>query len=106
MSTAPLISAGALERYLLRRREDLAVLSHAVENENWEEILFIAHKIKGNGATFGFEKLSQLAGLLEKHARRQNKKEVMNSLDHLKSWFTKIAGNSLAPRPFLQSPHP
>jgi len=45
-------------RYLARRREDLLSLKLFIESSDYSSIETIGHKLKGNGATFGFVEIS------------------------------------------------
>ena len=48
-------------KYLTRRKEEISFLFDYYKESNFEAIGFIAHKIKGNGSTFGYPNLSNIA---------------------------------------------
>ena len=52
-------------RYLSRRKDEITFLFDYYKESNFEAIGFIAHKIKGNGSTFGYPNLSCIAKDIE-----------------------------------------
>jgi HPt (histidine-containing phosphotransfer) domain-containing protein len=52
-------------KYLSRRIDEIGILYESLKLNDKEYISHIAHKLKGNGATFGFPEISQLAIDLE-----------------------------------------
>ncbi|MCU4675828.1 ATP-binding protein [Catenovulum sp. 2E275] len=51
--------------------EQIEILESAQQKNDWKQVLQIAHNIKGSAGNFGFNKLTEVAGLLE-HSIRQN----------------------------------
>jgi HPt (histidine-containing phosphotransfer) domain-containing protein len=82
----PAISASAINRYLVRRREDLQVCSDALETCNFKKMGDVAHRIKGSGSTFGFPELSAIAEKLEAATAKSDLAEVKSCFLDFERW--------------------
>src|SRR5690349_16377478 len=69
--------------FLDRRSEDVFKLRQFIENSDYGQIKYLAHKIKGNGAAFGFPTLSQTAAELEKAADDKNETQTRILIESL-----------------------
>ncbi len=87
----PVISESTKHTYILRRGEDLERCHQALVNADFETIEDIAHRMKGNGVTFGFPKISTLADRLERAARDSNSEEIRKQLSELQSYIHRCA---------------
>ena len=68
-----------LPSYWENREKDLNELKELLNESNaieYDRIARIAHKIKGNGASFGFSFLTELASELEMYARLEDKERI------------------------------
>ena len=52
-------------KYLSRREAEIAILYESLNELNFENISHISHKLKGNGATFGYPEISSIADKIE-----------------------------------------
>lgn len=70
-------------KYLGVQRNEVNGFLGLLDNRKFEDIRKAAHKIKGSGATFGFNFLSEAATRIEVEARNQNGQaitELSNSI--------------------------
>lgn len=51
--------------YLERRHDDIAELQAAISGSNFAVIQSIGHNLKGSGAGYGFDEITELGGTLE-----------------------------------------
>ncbi len=58
--------------FLVRKREDVAVLMTAVEDLDYQALRAIGHRIKGEGTGFGFDVISDIGRALEDAGRAQD----------------------------------
>lgn len=87
------INAGLSElipAYMERRRNDVADLTAALERGDFPAIETIGHRMRGNGASMGFAKISQVGEALEAGAQKTDRAaidalrlELLNFLDHV-----------------------
>ena len=52
-------------RYMEIRRDELAKLEQAVSSSDHEAVRILGHKLKGTGASYGFDKLTRLGMAIE-----------------------------------------
>ena len=52
-------------KYLERRKPDIELLYNLINTRNLCEISQIVHKLKGNGATFGYPEISKISREIE-----------------------------------------
>ena len=58
--------------YLDNRRGDLGRLGAALDRGDWETLRVVGHNMKGTGAGYGFEAISDIGAALEAAAREQD----------------------------------
>lgn len=83
--------------YLKFLPESILELKKMAEENNFEELKKLAHKIKGSSSNLRIEKITQLSIMLEKEASNENKEaclslisEIKNHLDNLNALFLKF----------------
>ena len=76
--------------YLANRRQDIISLQQALAAGDYRSIQFIAHGLKGSGGGYGFEFISQLGGLLEEAARKQQAEPVRQLIGLLDEYLQKV----------------
>lgn len=82
--------------YLDRRGQDIQELKMALEHEDFKTVHAIGHKLKGNGASYGFEKISNLGLDLMNASVQQNKKDLVQLTSDLEREVAEIKLNLLA----------
>jgi len=65
----------------------LSSLEEAIKNEHIEEIMRIAHSLKGSSGNVGAKRLSDIALLLEKMSKEGKPSEILEKLEGLKREF-------------------
>lgn len=73
-------------RYLERRKADLHHCKHYLNEFNFQEIVKVGHQLKGNGATFGYGKLSELGSRLEAAAKKRDEDALKKILEEFSEW--------------------
>lgn len=76
--------------YLANRRQDIISLQQALAAGDYRSIQFIAHGLKGSGAGYGFDFISQLGCRLEEAARTQHVELIGQLIDLLVMYLQKI----------------
>ena len=69
--------------YLENRRRDLPRLAAALADGDWETIRVIGHNVKGTGAGYGFDAISQIGAALEAAAKARDRAEIGARVDEL-----------------------
>jgi histidine phosphotransfer protein HptB len=83
-----------VSKYLDVQRREITGFTSLLADQRFEEIRKAAHKIKGSGATFGFNYLTEAATRIEKEARNGNAEPIeelscklIEYLDHIELEF-------------------
>jgi HPt (histidine-containing phosphotransfer) domain-containing protein len=78
------------EKYMERRRADIKICEQALLDKNFEFLSHHGHQIKGNAATYGFDKLGELGAQLEIHSKQENESEIKVILEQYKLYIINI----------------
>ena len=62
--------------YLEKRRKEIPQYLQALENQDFDAIRMLGHKMKGTGAGYGFEELTSLGGAIEQAALHKDIPEI------------------------------
>ena len=89
--------AELLPGFLRRRVEDVRVLREAMAASDFPRMAEVAHKIRGNGATFGFPELTEIAERLELAAKKGEDLHARRELEKLAKQIEEIAARTSAP---------
>lgn len=87
-SRHPEIPVATMKQYILRRHDDFAACKDAHLSKDFKTLESIAHKIKGNGGTFGFPELSEMGSRLEDGAKNQQLDQIAKALEQFSVWIS------------------
>ena len=76
-----------LNRYLERRKADLAHLRAALTDDNYASIERMGHNLSGSGAAYGLERVSQLGAALETAAQSGQSEQIRQLVDQLENFI-------------------
>jgi len=71
-------------------KQDVNTMRRALDRGNYETIRSIGHKMKGTGATCGFDALTDMGRDLEASAKNINTHEIRKLLDMLASYLEQV----------------
>ena len=74
-------------KYIVRRHEELDVAKQALSKGDLSPIQSMGHKLKGNGATFGFPELGELGAELEEAAAERRVEQITNLMSRFEKWL-------------------
>jgi HPt (histidine-containing phosphotransfer) domain-containing protein len=76
--------------FLTRKREDLHRILDATAKGDYAVITHLAHRIKGEGGSYGFDRMTELGRAMQEAARQQDSaaverlsRELLDWLDHI-----------------------
>lgn len=75
------ISNDIIYRYLNRRVEDIQDLKISFAQSDYEKMIEVGHKLKGNGRTFGYPEITQLGEEIEQAADSKDKIKLIKCID-------------------------
>ena len=76
--------------YLDRRDQDILQLKLAVEQNDFQTIARIAHKLKGNGASYGFNHLTEIGKKLMHSSETKNQLTTVQLISEFESELISI----------------
>lgn len=76
--------------YLENRRKDAEIIPEALERSDFDALKMIGHRMKGSGAGYGFQRISDIGAQLEQAATVQNRQIVQDSLGQLVDYLDAI----------------
>lgn len=76
--------------YLASRRNELAVLRDAVATQDFDTLRNLAHKMKGSGGGFGFDRISEIGGNLESSAKAQDAPAIEREIAALQDYLNRV----------------
>lgn len=79
--------AKLIPAYLKTRFEDVEKLKRAIQDEDFQMLSQLGHKIKGSAGSYGFARVSELSRRLETEAHASNIEECRHIVDQLESEF-------------------
>lgn len=76
--------------FLHNRRNDVNSINDALETGNFEAILILGHKMKGDGAGYGFDALSEIGAALEQAAKNQDSETIRRYAGELSDYVERV----------------
>jgi HPt (histidine-containing phosphotransfer) domain-containing protein len=76
--------------FLDRKRTDLLALQGALETGDLATIAALGHKIKGEGGSFGFDGMTEIAAALEATAKKGDRDTVRQLVTDLSDYLAKV----------------
>ena len=82
--------AELIDEYLANRRADVRTIGELLAAGDYEAVWGRGHNMKGVGAAYGFEYLTELGAELETAARRQDDGELRRCLAALEDYLDRL----------------
>lgn len=76
--------------FLEHKRSDIGVIRAAIEQNDYQAVSQIAHKMKGEGGSFGFEAVTVMGAALEQAALRKDVPSLNHTLAELAAYLDSI----------------
>jgi hypothetical protein len=76
--------------YLDKRRADLITLAAAVAEGNYEKVRVLGHNMKGSGAGYGFDAITEIGKSIELGAKRRSNGEIRTQIDALSEYLEHV----------------
>lgn len=67
--------------FIQRRFLDLSTLKDAVKNQDFKSVYEIGHRMKGNGATYGFDILTEVGASLMSSAKSSSLINIQHDIE-------------------------
>jgi HPt (histidine-containing phosphotransfer) domain-containing protein len=94
--------AALLPIFLRGRAEDVTRLGDAVLVSDFNAIRTIGHNLRGNGASYGFPKLSAIGEAIEQGASAKDREAILREAERLAEALEQIEASKLSAQPALK----
>jgi HPt (histidine-containing phosphotransfer) domain-containing protein len=79
-----------IPNFIKNREKDIKDIEDSLKKKDFEIIERIGHSMKGSGAMYGFNHLSEVGELIEESAKNKNPVDIKNNLEELKNYIGRI----------------
>ncbi len=76
--------------YIENRHKDIKSITNALKNSDYTIIQTLGHGMKGSGAGYGFETITDIGKALEQAAKDKNSEEIKRRLSELKIFVERV----------------
>jgi len=76
--------------YLDKRREDIGTIHALLADGNFEGIRILAHRMKGSGGGYGFDRITEIGAAMEIAAKDQSKERITHELEQLSEFLSRV----------------
>ncbi|MBF0270446.1 MAG: Hpt domain-containing protein [Magnetococcales bacterium] len=76
--------------YLVNRGKDLEQLPLALVEGNFQTLRTLGHRMKGSGAGYGFDGISEIGRAIEEAAKREDREGVEQGIADLASYMDRL----------------
>ncbi|MBF0620430.1 MAG: Hpt domain-containing protein [Magnetococcales bacterium] len=76
--------------YLDNRRNELPALKTALADNDFETLKILGHRMKGSGAGYGFDGITDIGFIIEMGARDENSEAIASGIEQLLSYLERV----------------
>lgn len=76
--------------FIENRQEDISLLYKYIENKDFHTIKILGHSMKGFGAGYGFQKISDIGAVIEWAAINQDSPTIEKQIQSMKDYLDNI----------------
>lgn len=76
--------------FLDRKRDDLRKILEAIEKQDYDVVTHLAHRLKGEGGSYGFDRMTFLGREMEEAARKRDDAAIERLSRDLLRWLDQI----------------
>ncbi|MCP4751570.1 MAG: Hpt domain-containing protein [Proteobacteria bacterium] len=76
--------------FLESRYRDIESINESLEKDEYETIEILGHSLKGNGAGYGFDELSNIGRSMESAAKEKNRTEIEICAEKLFNYLERV----------------
>jgi len=76
--------------FLENRQKDIKSMEEALKDNDFDTIRRIGHIMKGTGAGYGFDAITEIGTVLEQFAKEKNIEEIKKKIDELSLYLKRI----------------
>lgn len=82
--------ADIIPGYIENRRRDLTIIKEALEKGDYDAIRVAGHQMRGSGAGYGFDALTDIGSDLEQAAKEKDRARIFSALESLADYIERV----------------
>jgi HPt (histidine-containing phosphotransfer) domain-containing protein len=79
-----------MPKFLANRQADVSVLQVALAALDFDTLRMVSHNLKGVGGSYGFDRISEIAALIEQAAKASDASTIERELPGLKAYLDRV----------------
>lgn len=79
-----------VNEYFYNRKNEIKILRKHINNNKFEDIIVIGHKMKGGGKLYGFDRISEFGKQIEKAAKIQDMETIKDITGKLEDYLNRL----------------
>lgn len=76
--------------FLANRKKDLQTLRRALAEQDFKTIQVLGHRMKGDGGGYGFDRITEIGGVMELAASRQDHASLEQHTTELEEFLSRV----------------
>lgn len=76
--------------FLENRRDDIAAIEQALAGSDYATIQLLGHRMKGDGGSYGLDRISEIGARLEQAARDEAPQAVRRHVEELEDFLARL----------------
>ena len=77
-------------KFLTNRKKEVITMRKALASQDFETVRTVAHGMKGAGGSYGFDRVSELAAVIEQAAKTRDSSTIERDLPVLGSYLDRV----------------
>jgi HPt (histidine-containing phosphotransfer) domain-containing protein len=77
-------------KFLTNRKKEVLTMQDALSAQDFETVRTVAHGMKGAGGSYGFDRISEMAAVIEQAAKQRDSSIVESHLPLLGSYLERV----------------
>jgi len=86
--------AARVPQFLQNRRKDVTAMRDALAREDWKTVERLGHNMRGTGAGYGFQAITDLGESIEREARRADTTASCHWVDELSTFLDRVGAGA------------
>jgi CheY-like chemotaxis protein len=82
--------ADLIPSFLEHAEKNIGHMLESLAKGYYDTIMFVAHNLKGTGGGYGFDRITELAGDIERAAKQKNDKEIRSVLHEMAEYIRRV----------------
>lgn len=79
-----------IPKFLTNRKKEVVTMQAALAAQDYETVRTVAHGMKGAGGSYGFDRITDLAAVIEQAAKTRDASTIEHDLPALGSYLDRI----------------